>query len=80
MIVADDGVGFETGSVKDDGKRHLGIENSRFRLKEMVAGTLEIASEPGVGTTVTIEIPRQPRMPGSKQAEVAPPAPAAEAR
>ena len=44
---------------KNDGKRHVGIENVRQRLFNMCEGTLTIESEVGVGTLVTIKIPKE---------------------
>ena len=55
--VEDDGVGFDTLTLQDD-KNHVGIRNIRGRLKAMVNGTLEIESTIGVGTKVTITIPK----------------------
>jgi sensor histidine kinase YesM len=62
ITVKDDGVGFnpeQNGStdVSYNNRSHIGIENVRNRLKAMCNGSLEIQSEPGTGTTVTIIIP-----------------------
>lgn len=57
ITVEDDGVGFDTSL--PDKERSIGLKNIRFRLEHLVHGTLEIASEPGVGTVVTIIIPRE---------------------
>ena len=43
---------------KEDGKRHVGIENVRQRLANMCGGSLTIESESGVGTNATIRIPK----------------------
>ena len=56
--VSDTGCGFDTSKPKDDGKRHIGIENVKQRLANMCAGTLTIESEIGVGTLATIRIPK----------------------
>ena len=58
VSVADDGIGFDAAVHADDGRKHLGIENTRYRIREMVGGSLDIASSPGEGTTVTIKIPK----------------------
>lgn len=58
ICVEDNGVGFDTNKLLDD-KKHIGIRNIRDRLKMMVGGTLEIESTPGVGTKVTITIPKE---------------------
>ena len=57
--VRDDGVGFDPSVPKNDGRSHVGMENVRSRLKEMVNGRVEITSEPGKGTTAVIIIPKQ---------------------
>jgi signal transduction histidine kinase len=56
--VSDTGCGFDPSKKKDDGKRHVGIENVRQRLLNMCGGTLTIESEVGVGTSATIKIPK----------------------
>ena len=56
--VSDTGCGFDPAVQKDDGKRHVGIENVRQRLFNMCAGSLTIESAVGVGTLVTIRIPK----------------------
>jgi sensor histidine kinase YesM len=58
VTVEDDGVGFDTNVLLDEGK-HVGIRNIRGRLKAMVNGTLEIESKIGVGTKVLITIPKE---------------------
>lgn len=56
LIVHDDGMGFDVDQKKNDGKSHLGIENTRKRLRQMMGGELIIDSRIGAGTTVTIMI------------------------
>ena len=58
VTVSDDGVGFDVPKTIDDGKRHLGIKNTSYRIREMVGGSLEIVSAPGKGTTVSITVPK----------------------
>ena len=58
VTVEDDGVGFDT-TVPLDEKKHIGIRNIRDRLKIMVDGRLDIESAPGVGTKVTVTIPKE---------------------
>ena len=58
VSVADDGTGFDAAAPADDGRKHLGIENTRYRIREMVGGSLTIESAPGRGTKVTIRIPK----------------------
>lgn len=56
--VSDTGCGFDPSKRKDDGKRHIGIENVRQRLLNMCGGILTIESEIGIGTSATITIPK----------------------
>jgi hypothetical protein len=58
VIVSDDGVGFDTSKPHQDDREHIGVENVRRRLKEQCGGTLVIESEPGIGTTVTMKLPK----------------------
>ena len=58
VSVDDDGTGFDAAAHADDGRKHLGIENTRYRIREMVGGSLTIESTPGIGTRVTIRIPK----------------------
>ncbi|MGH8599183.1 MAG: PAS domain-containing sensor histidine kinase [Burkholderiales bacterium] len=55
LVVADDGKGITTGSASRK-KRSLGLLGMHERAN-MVGGTLSIASEPGRGTVVTLQIP-----------------------
>ena len=60
ILVEDDGVGFDTNALLDE-RKHVGLRNIRERLKVMVNGTLEIESTVGVGTKVTVKIPKEVR-------------------
>ncbi|MGN1166007.1 MAG: sensor histidine kinase [Lachnospiraceae bacterium] len=55
ISIQDDGVGFDKKAVSD--KSAVGLNNVRFRLKYFMKGKMEIESEPGQGTKVTISIP-----------------------
>ena len=57
VIIEDDGCGFDPEEVKNDGRKHVGIESVRNRLRFMVGGILTVRSVIGKGTTVIIEIP-----------------------
>ena len=57
--VSDTGCGFDPEKPKNDGKRHVGIDNVRQRLSNMCNGVMLIESEIGVGTVVTIRIPKE---------------------
>lgn len=57
ITVTDDGVGFDLREL--DKEKSVGIRNIRFRLEHLVHGSLDIKSEPGNGTEVTIIIPKE---------------------
>ena len=57
--IADDGVGFTEYEYEDDGGIHIGIENTRKRLKMMINARLEMESKIGEGTTACILIPKR---------------------
>ena len=59
VIVSDDGVGFDTETVKNDGRSHVGMDNVRRRLDEMCGGKVEITSQIGQGTVSRVIIPKQ---------------------
>jgi PAS domain S-box-containing protein len=54
LIVEDDGIGFDTSLVRNNGR--LGLLGMQERA-EMLGGTLLIESTPGSGTTLVAEIP-----------------------
>lgn len=56
VAVIDNGVGFDVESVSHG--EGVGLPNTRSRLQAMCGGTLEVTSEPGVGTTVILHIPK----------------------
>lgn len=59
VTVKDDGVGFDPSAIEeDDGRSHVGIQNIRYRFENMMHATVSIESEKGVGTCVTIRIPK----------------------
>lgn len=59
VIIKDNGPGFDTSVEPSRERLHLGIQNTRSRLSEMVGGTLQVESEIGIGTTVTMTIPME---------------------
>lgn len=59
LKVEDDGVGFDPMEIQYDGRSHIGISNTRKRLRDMCGGSLAIQSEKGKGTSVTISIPKK---------------------
>lgn len=60
IIISDDGVGFDINAPKkDDGRSHIGMENTRKRLRDMCHAEIIITSQPGEGTTARIIIPKE---------------------
>ncbi|MCR4650476.1 MAG: histidine kinase [Lachnospiraceae bacterium] len=57
--IEDDGIGFDLTKKFDESRTHVGIENSRQRLASMCNGNLSIGSKIGVGTVITITIPKK---------------------
>ncbi len=59
IIVEDNGVGYDTKKpVANDGRSHVGIKNINTRLREMMNASVDVESTVGVGTKVTITIPK----------------------
>ena len=58
--ISDDGVGYDINKKPDenDERSHVGINNIKIRLKEMLNATVEVESAVGVGTRVLIKIPK----------------------
>ncbi len=59
ILIEDDGVGFDVNEVKNDGRSHVGMNNIRSRLKEMMNAEVIVESAENKGTTVTIKIPKE---------------------
>lgn len=59
ITVTDDGVGFDPEEMGEQGGAHVGMANVRERLNAMCAGTLSVESAPGIGTKVTLFVPRK---------------------
>ena len=57
--VIDNGPGFDPNESKNDGLSHMGLNNVRQRLQRICGGKLEVWSEPGKGTTVTMILPKK---------------------
>ena len=57
--VEDDGVGFDVGELGAGNKDSTGIENITFRLEKIMNASVSIKSERGVGTKVTISLPKR---------------------
>jgi signal transduction histidine kinase len=56
VVVEDDGCGFDGAHVPADGGRHTGLRGMAERAS-LVAGSLEVESLPGRGTTLYLAIP-----------------------
>ena len=54
LEVSDDGTGFDA---QDDFPGHLGLKSMRERASRL-GGTLEVASEPGLGVSILARVPR----------------------
>lgn len=59
IIVEDDGVGFDSGHLPEDGRAHVGIKNVTDRLKSFGNGSLTVTGEPGKGTVAVITLPQR---------------------
>ena len=59
VIIEDDGVGFNPEEYPNDGRKHIGIANVKYRLEVICDGSVDIQSEKGKGTVVTIRIPKE---------------------
>ena len=57
ISVRDNGVGFDV--IELEQKNHVGLRNIKSRLEAMCGGILHIESIIGVGTKITVEIPKE---------------------
>ena len=57
VSVKDDGVGFDMAEIEE--KNHIGLRNIKSRLEAMCGGSLHIESIIGIGTKITVEIPKE---------------------
>ncbi|MDE0572210.1 sensor histidine kinase [Demequina sp. B12] len=55
LTVADDGIGFDTGSVRSVGRQSFGLTAMRERV-EVSGGSLTVSSAPGQGSTVVARV------------------------
>ena len=71
VIISDDGVGFDPDEVKhrqeneSDGRSHVGMENTKRRLREMCGGEVVIESVVNEGTTARMILPKSSQTPES---------------
>ena len=59
LEVEDNGIGFDVSEIKDGQRTHIGASNVRNRIRIQLGGEMEVRSEIGKGTRVTITIPQQ---------------------
>ncbi len=59
VSIEDDGVGFDPEKAMDDGRKHVGIANVKYRLEVLCGGSIDIKSVKGQGSIVTIRIPKE---------------------
>ncbi len=59
VVIEDNGVGFDVNETKNDGRSHVGMNNIKNRLKEMLNAEVMVNSTMNTGTTVTIKIPKE---------------------
>ncbi|MEE1320107.1 MAG: histidine kinase, partial [Acutalibacteraceae bacterium] len=57
ISVKDNGVGFDVTEIESE--NHIGLRNIKSRLEAMCGGILHIESIVGVGTKITVEIPKE---------------------
>ncbi len=57
ITISDDGIGFTPDALNKE--KSVGLRNIRFRLYHLVGGIMDIKSNPGVGTEVTLTIPKE---------------------
>ncbi len=60
VIIKDDGVGFDPDAPKeDDGRSHVGMENTKKRLHDLCGARVEITSVIDEGTTAKVILPKE---------------------
>ena len=57
VVIRDNGAGFDPSAPGKPGESHIGLENVRTRLEQLCGGSLQVESEIGSGTAVTLRIP-----------------------
>ena len=68
ITVEDNGAGFDPKAEELSEETHVGLRNVRDRIEQMCGGTMDVNSEPGKGTRVTLMIPESERE-GKKEQE-----------
>ena len=57
ITISDNGVGFDVEAAKHAEGTHIGLKNVTERIEKMCHGTIDIKSQKGSGTSITIKIP-----------------------
>ncbi|MBJ7311194.1 type IV pili methyl-accepting chemotaxis transducer N-terminal domain-containing protein [Rugamonas sp. CCM 8940] len=60
LTIRDNGQGFDTAALAEQGESHVGIHIMRERAQR-IAALLNVTSVPGAGTTVNLQLPRAQR-------------------
>lgn len=58
LEIIDDGVGFNMEDIDFEGNKHIGLRNIKYRIEQMGNGEIDIQSEEGKGTKVTVRFRR----------------------
>ena len=58
FTIEDNGKGFDVNIIKQSEGEHIGIRNVEERLRKMCGGKLSIDSKEGIGTKISIIIPK----------------------
>ena len=58
VVIQDNGIGYDGTTVPDDGRNHIGVENIRSRLKDLVQATLTFEIPKEGGTIARVYIPK----------------------
>lgn len=56
VVISDDGCGFDINQKKDDGRSHVGMSYAKSTIENRLGGSVDIESEIGKGTTITLKI------------------------
>ncbi len=59
VLVQDNGIGYDGKTLPDDGRTHIGVENIRSRLADLLQATLTYEMPPEGGTIARIHIPKK---------------------
>jgi sensor histidine kinase YesM len=58
ITITDNGIGFDLQSAERASGDHIGLKNVQERVAAQCGGSMEIVSQIGSGTTITIRIPK----------------------